>query len=250
MPHSPRRSPEPQPSWSGTSATASGASEARLLRGVLGGRFAGRRPAGPSRRGGLSRTGGLGLPGEGRIGEDDPVAAEHVVGVELGHRAGSGPRGGWPKLAVGDAVLGRRGRRAPGPRARGRPGRPRRPWSSAPSNAHSSIRAIRPSAARSDRAECSARRIIFLGVRWRYERGLGPRAMPPPTHCGERVEPCRARPVPFCRKGFAPPPAPRPGSWWTGCRPGPTANCAVTTWWSTAVLGSMPKISGARTTSI
>ena len=110
------------------------------------------------------------------------------------------------------------------------------------------MRAILPSSARSDRAEYSASRIIFLGVRWRYERGLGPRAMPPPTHWGERVEPCRARPVPFCRNGFAPPPATsaRVLVDWVPDRA--AASWAVTTWCSTAVLGTIPKISGARTT--
>ena len=30
--------------------------------------------------------------------------------------------------------------------------------------------------------------------------------MPPPTKCGARVEPCRARPVPFCFHGLLLPP--------------------------------------------
>src|SRR5262245_35950941 len=30
--------------------------------------------------------------------------------------------------------------------------------------------------------------------------------MPPPVNCGERIEPWRARPVPFCRYGLRPPP--------------------------------------------
>ena len=36
------------------------------------------------------------------------------------------------------------------------------------------------------------------------------RATPPPAHCGDRMEPCRARPVPFWRQGFRPPPATSP----------------------------------------
>ena len=40
--------------------------------------------------------------------------------------------------------------------------------------------------------------------------GVGPCATPPPTHCGERIEPWRARPVPFWRHGFLPPPATSP----------------------------------------
>src|SRR3954470_24931413 len=34
--------------------------------------------------------------------------------------------------------------------------------------------------------------------------------MPPPAKCGARIEPWRARPVPFGRHGFAPPPRTRP----------------------------------------
>jgi len=36
--------------------------------------------------------------------------------------------------------------------------------------------------------------------------GFGPKITPPPFHNGERLEPARARPVPFCCHGFAPPP--------------------------------------------
>ena len=35
-------------------------------------------------------------------------------------------------------------------------------------------------------------------------RGLGPNVTPPPRQIGERFEPARARPVPFCRQGLAP----------------------------------------------
>ena len=43
-----------------------------------------------------------------------------------------------------------------------------------------------------------------------YERGCGPKTTPPPRQCGARVEPWRARPVPFWRHGFLPPPATSP----------------------------------------
>ena len=33
---------------------------------------------------------------------------------------------------------------------------------------------------------------------------------PPPTQIGDLFEPCRARPVPFCRHGFLPPPRTSP----------------------------------------
>jgi hypothetical protein len=36
---------------------------------------------------------------------------------------------------------------------------------------------------------------------------VGPKMMPPPRHCAARVEPWRARPVPFCFHGLRPPPA-------------------------------------------
>src|SRR3954468_14629673 len=35
---------------------------------------------------------------------------------------------------------------------------------------------------------------------------MGPKTVPPPVQIGERVEPARARPVPFWRHGLAPPP--------------------------------------------
>ena len=73
---------------------------------------------------------------------------------------------------------------------------------------------------------------------------MGPRATPPPTHWGERVEPGRARPVPFWRNGLAPPPrtSARVLVDWVPERA--AASWAVTTWWSTARLGSMPKSDG------
>ncbi len=50
-------------------------------------------------------------------------------------------------------------------------------------------------------ARCSLR--LTLNV---YERGCGPNTTPPPVQIGERLEPARARPVPFWRHGLAPPP--------------------------------------------
>ena len=44
----------------------------------------------------------------------------------------------------------------------------------------------------------------------RSERGCGPKTTPPPAKCGARREPWRARPVPFWRYGFLPPPATSP----------------------------------------
>lgn len=38
------------------------------------------------------------------------------------------------------------------------------------------------------------------------ERGVGAKITPPPRHCAARIEPWRARPVPFCLHGLRPPP--------------------------------------------
>ena len=46
----------------------------------------------------------------------------------------------------------------------------------------------------------------FLLTVYLYERGFGPKAIPPLIHCGALIEPCLALPVPFCLHGFLPPP--------------------------------------------
>src|SRR5262245_50296521 len=72
--------------------------------------------------------------------------------------------------------------------------------------------------------------------------------MPPPRHCGARIEPWRARPVPFWRHGFEPPPA-TSARVFVLCVPARRcASCAVTTWCITGMFGSMPnRSSGAST---
>src|SRR5439155_22162114 len=37
-----------------------------------------------------------------------------------------------------------------------------------------------------------------------FSRGFGPNTTPPPLQIGDDLYPARARPVPFCRHGFAP----------------------------------------------
>jgi len=69
---------------------------------------------------------------------------------------------------------------------------------------------MRPSRARSERTPRRAAAFIFLGVRWEKSRGCGPWTTPPPANCGARVEPWRARPVPFCLWGLRPPPRTSP----------------------------------------
>ncbi|MNT50576.1 hypothetical protein D3C72_1875020 [compost metagenome] len=48
--------------------------------------------------------------------------------------------------------------------------------------------------------------LSFLFTLYLYERGFGPKAIPPLIHCGALIEPCLALPVPFCLQGFLPPP--------------------------------------------
>ena len=57
-----------------------------------------------------------------------------------------------------------------------------------------------------DRAERSASRFTFFGSFFPMSRGFGGKVTPPPRQCGTRVDPILARPVPFCRQGFRPPP--------------------------------------------
>ena len=52
----------------------------------------------------------------------------------------------------------------------------------------------------------SASRRTFFGKSKANDRGTGPWALPPPFQMGERMDPWRARPEPFWRHGFAPPP--------------------------------------------
>src|SRR5699024_10632091 len=62
-----------------------------------------------------------------------------------------------------------------------------------------------------DEADFNAKRRTFLGsFVLQFLAVVGPNTTPPPTHCGERVEPWRALPVPFCLHGFLPPPRTSP----------------------------------------
>src|ERR1700736_3656220 len=57
--------------------------------------------------------------------------------------------------------------------------------------------------------------------------------MPPPVHIGERFEPARARPVPFCRHGLAPPPETTPRVL-VAAVPRRRAACSARTLWCTS----------------
>src|SRR5579872_4511699 len=63
-----------------------------------------------------------------------------------------------------------------------------------------------PSATLAESAERSAPNSILRGSLYAYERGCGPCTVPPCRHRGDRMEPTRARPVPFCRHNFFPEP--------------------------------------------
>ena len=62
----------------------------------------------------------------------------------------------------------------------------------------------------SQAADCNAvaiaKRRSFLFILMVQSRGFGPKDTPPPGLSGVREEPARALPVPFCLKGFLPPP--------------------------------------------
>ena len=65
--------------------------------------------------------------------------------------------------------------------------------------------------------------------------------MPPPANCGARIEPWRARPVPFWRYGFLPPPRTSPRVF-VECVPWrAAASCAVTTWCISGMLAVASK---------
>src|SRR5690606_33307436 len=73
--------------------------------------------------------------------------------------------------------------------------------------ASESTKRISPSASFLERRVCKVLAFIFLvTVLSKFFSFLGPCATPPLTQIGERVEPCLARPVPFCLHGFFPPP--------------------------------------------
>src|SRR5262245_19193016 len=104
-----------------------------------------------------------------------------------------------------------------------------------------STTATAPSFARSESALRSAARRIFLVSRCSWLRGTGPNTTPPPTHCGERIEPCRARPVPFWRQGLRPPPRTSPRVL-VSCVPRRAFACwRRSAWCMTAIFGSMPQ---------
>src|SRR5271165_3400074 len=74
------------------------------------------------------------------------------------------------------------------------------------SSDHASTTVSFCSASFAESADRSAPSTIFFGSAYAYERGFGPWTVPPCRHKGERIEPTRARPVPFCRQSLRPAP--------------------------------------------
>src|SRR6266478_1153998 len=92
-------------------------------------------------------------------------------------------------------------------------------------------------------ASRSAARRISVGIFLSYLRGVGPKGLPPPFHWVARIEPWRARPVPFCFHGFRPPPETslRPLVSWVPARR--AANSFTTLWWRRGTRTGPPKTS-------
>src|SRR5215471_16100555 len=72
------------------------------------------------------------------------------------------------------------------------------------STSRRSTTTIRSSARRRDSTALSAFFFSPTETSCAYERGTGPWTVPPWRWIGGRPPPCRARPVPFCLKGFLP----------------------------------------------
>src|SRR5271169_7214215 len=77
-------------------------------------------------------------------------------------------------------------------------------------NFKSSTTTTSPALRRSLKAFRNASERVFLETFFEKSRGFGPKTTPPPRHRGERNEPARARPVPFCFQGFLLVPATSP----------------------------------------
>ena len=69
-----------------------------------------------------------------------------------------------------------------------------------------SVTSRRSVRASSDNIERIAPRYILRFTFCSKLRGFAAKVLPPPTQIGERIEPARAWPVPFCAYGFLPPP--------------------------------------------
>src|SRR5690606_26064844 len=65
--------------------------------------------------------------------------------------------------------------------------------------------------------------------------------MPPPRHCGDRIEPWRARPVPFWRHGLRPPPLTCPRVLVSLVPRRAFASWRKCAWCITETFGSIPK---------
>src|SRR3954466_2398624 len=103
---------------------------------------------------------------------------------------------------------------------------------------------VERSACTDNAARSAARRALRLTLTV-YLRGLGPKTVPPPVQIGDRVEPARARPVPFWRHGLAPPPRTIPRVR-VACVPRRrAASSAITTSCTSGPLNGVPNTSAS-----
>src|SRR6185295_4898302 len=72
--------------------------------------------------------------------------------------------------------------------------------------------------------------------------------MPPPPNCGARIEPWRARPVPFWRHGFAPPPRTLPRVFVDEVPRRRALSSARTDSWTSGPLKRAPNAASSRST--
>src|SRR3954471_4833849 len=72
--------------------------------------------------------------------------------------------------------------------------------------------------------------------------------MPPPAKCGARIDPWRARPVPFWRHGFAPPPRTLPRVFVDEVPRRRALSSARTDSWTSEPLKGAPKATSSRST--
>src|SRR6516225_8518770 len=103
-----------------------------------------------------------------------------------------------------------------------------------------SVTSSRSVRASSESMTRSAPRYILRFTIWAKSRGLAAKVLPPPTQIGERLDPARACPVPFCAQGLRPPPRTSARDFCALVPARPAARYAVTTWWMSAGLCSCP----------
>ena len=100
-----------------------------------------------------------------------------------------------------------------------------------------STTARRPSRASCEKMDAMPARYIFLLIFCvKFSSGMFGKMRPPPRHSGEEVIPARARPVPFCLKGFLVECLTCSRSFWARVPWRALAWNATTIWWTRSSL--------------